>query len=75
MAENTLPHHRCRPGHCFCNAIATSDDPPEVGRRVQAYCDRWEFITWHNGDAGIFTYWRPELEQHPCDAYITEASR
>ena len=69
MEDNvTLPARKCRPGHCLCNAISTAADPPEVGRRVQAYSvDGWEFIMWHNGDAAVFEYWRDDLEPHPCE--------
>ena len=63
---NSLPAHKCHPDHCLCNAVVTTVEPPEVGRRVQAYSHRWEFITWHNGDADFFDYWRPDMEQHPC---------
>ena len=73
--NNTLPGHKCRPGHCLCNAIDTTIDPPEVGRRVQAYSRRWEFITWHNGDAGFYSYWRGDMEPHPCDAISLDAER
>ncbi len=64
---NILPSHKCPPGHCLCNAIATLDDPPEVGRRVQAYCGKWQYIMWHNGDQWSFSYWRDDMEKHPCE--------
>ena len=73
--ENFLPARKCKPGHCLCNAILTIDEPPEVGRRVQAYSSAgWDFISWNNGDADFFSYWRPELDPHPCDAGLERSS-
>jgi len=74
MNEIFLPSNKCKPGHCLCNAIGTLVDPPEVGRRVQAYDPRigWEFITWHNGDGWFFTYWRGDMEQHPCEIIFSD---
>ncbi len=67
MDTIVLPAHKCQPGHCLCNAVFVLDDQPRVGRRVQAYSDRWEYITWHSSDAAEFSYWRPDMEPHPCD--------
>ncbi|MGB3222999.1 MAG: hypothetical protein WBB23_09370 [Desulforhopalus sp.] len=82
MTENILPTHKCKPGHCLCNAIDTLADPPEVGRRIQAYSyvDGWEFITWHNGDQNYYSCWRPDMDPHPCqtvsgDVPIPEGER
>jgi hypothetical protein len=58
------------PKHCLCDAISTKADPPETGRRVQAYGNGWEFITWHNGDQEVFCLWRDDMDQHPCERII-----
>ena len=66
--QTQLPGHKCQPGHCLCNAIATVIQCPTLGSRVQAYCKGWEYITWHELDDACYTYWRPDMDPHPCDA-------
>ncbi len=59
----------CSEKHCLCKAMSTTDEPPETGKRIRAYWPNggWEFITWHNGDQTIYTHWRYDLAECPCE--------
>lgn len=72
MLTTNLPTHKCPPGHCLCNAISTMSARPMIGSRVQAYSNRWEYITWHELDDASYTYWRPDMDPHPCSRIETE---